>query len=42
MPVVLCFDCGASFEVSYDTPKPTKACPKCQNKIWEQQASFEE
>lgn len=29
MPIVLCFDCGGSFEVSYDTPNPTKACPKC-------------
>jgi hypothetical protein len=29
MPTVLCFDCGGSFEVSYETANPTKKCPKC-------------
>jgi hypothetical protein len=27
---VLCFDCGGMFQVSYETPNPTKQCPKCQ------------
>jgi DNA-directed RNA polymerase subunit RPC12/RpoP len=42
MPAVLCFDCGGMFEVTYDNPKPTKSCPKCQLKIFESQTSFEE
>jgi DNA-directed RNA polymerase subunit RPC12/RpoP len=29
---VLCFDCGAMFEVSIDTASPTKQCPKCKDK----------
>lgn len=32
MPVVLCFDCGGTFEVNYDTQNPTKQCPKCLDK----------
>jgi uncharacterized paraquat-inducible protein A len=39
---VLCFDCGGSFNVPYDTPNPTRACPKCLDKMWETQTSFEE
>jgi predicted Zn-ribbon and HTH transcriptional regulator len=39
---VLCFDCGLTFEASYGTPNITKACPKCQEKMWETQSSFEE
>jgi len=31
MPKVLCFDCGGSFEVDYDTPKPTQQCPQCKS-----------
>lgn len=27
--VVLCFDCGGTFEVSYETKNPTKQCKKC-------------
>ena len=42
MPIVLCFDCGGTFEVSYETPNPTKSCPKCQDKLWASQTSFEE
>jgi hypothetical protein len=30
------------FEVSYQTSKPTSACPKCQDKMFEEQTSFEE
>jgi predicted Zn-ribbon and HTH transcriptional regulator len=33
MPEVLCFDCGYAFEVDYDTPRPTKKCPKCLDKV---------
>ena len=33
MPKVLCFDCGASFEVKYEIKKPTKQCPKCAAKV---------
>jgi Rps23 Pro-64 3,4-dihydroxylase Tpa1-like proline 4-hydroxylase len=32
MPIVLCFDCGGTFDVAYGTPNPTKACPKCNQK----------
>ena len=39
---VLCFNCGGMFEVSYQTPNPTSACPKCQDKMFEEQTSFEE
>jgi predicted Zn-ribbon and HTH transcriptional regulator len=42
MPNVLCFNCGGMFEVSYQTSNPTSACPKCQNKMFEEQTSFEE
>ncbi len=42
MPIVLCFNCGGTFEVSYQTSKPTSACPKCQDKMFEEQISFEE
>ena len=40
MPQVLCFDCGGTFEVDYDTPKPTQQCPKCKD-IWATQETFE-
>ena len=30
MPIVLCFDCGGTFEVSYETANPTKQCSKCK------------
>jgi predicted nucleic acid-binding Zn ribbon protein len=33
MPKVVCFDCGASFEVGYDIKNPTKQCPKCLAKV---------
>ena len=33
MPKVVCFDCGASFEVGYDVKNPTKQCPKCLSKV---------
>ena len=36
MPKVLCFDCGGMFEVSYQTSKPTKQCPKCIDKLQDQ------
>ena len=29
MPKVLCFNCGVTFEVDYDSKKPTKQCKKC-------------
>jgi DNA-directed RNA polymerase subunit RPC12/RpoP len=33
MPEVLCFDCGSTFDVEYDTLRPTKQCPKCLDKL---------
>jgi hypothetical protein len=26
---VLCFDCGAMYQVPYGTSTPTMVCPKC-------------
>jgi predicted nucleic acid-binding Zn-ribbon protein len=39
---VLCFSCGVMFKVAYGTDNITKQCPKCQDKMFEQQVSFEE
>lgn len=27
---ILCYNCGGVFTVPYDTPSPTKQCPKCK------------
>lgn len=32
MPKVLCFDCGAYFDVDYYIKNPTKKCLKCIKK----------
>jgi len=39
---VLCFDCGGMFKVPYGTKDLTKQCPKCLDKLWASQTSFEE